>query len=434
MLGCAPRQTFKDVTDNDTYMLLYIIRKYFKSKLNGQRKAKRDPRNTEEHANHSNKTTMANLSADILCKEEKTEELENTRSRESENACPLRSAACPIKSPFRKRQKKQTEDGRTSMSDESSCPANILKLQSSSSSPNLSEHDCYVRIDTQNPKESKTQLLGSGANSDVYALSEKIVIKVYKNNAKQCKIDAETVTLKALKGIPNIPRFMALTNNVLVVQNDNRKLHYTSEGECQRGLIMERIEGVDLFEALMHTREIPYPCPQNIIFGEIAPGILKILRNLHRLGSHRDLKLENIILKKKRKNLGDVAIIDFDTFTSNEVLNAQSLKSTKIVGTKAYISPEDRAFCSRGSPSDIWSLGVILLSLLGAAEICLNHNALYYHPGSANLIIDRKFGFLMPSYKNILYSMLEKDPTQRANASSILIALNKINEAKSKAS
>ena len=130
--------------------------------------------------------------------------------------------------------------------------------------------------------------------------------------------------------------------------------------------------------------------------------------------------------------MGDVAIIDFDTFTSNEVLNAQSSKS-KRVGTKAYISPEDRAFRSRGSPSDIWSLGVILLSLLGAAEICLNHNVLYYHPDSVNIIIEKKFKYLRPSYKNILFSMLERDPMKRANASSILIALDKLNEVQSQA-
>ena len=53
-------------------------------------------------------------------------------------------------------------------------------------------------------------------------------------------------------------------------------------------------------------------------------------------------------------------------------------------------------------------LGVILLSLLGAAEICLNHNVLYYHPDSVNIIIEKKFKYLRPSYKNILFSMLER--------------------------
>ena len=84
----------------------------------------------------------------------------------------------------------------TSASGESSCPANILKLQSPGSagapvSVNLST-DCYVRIDTKNPKESAVCLLGSGANSDVYALSDKMAIKVYNKKAKQSKIDAET--------------------------------------------------------------------------------------------------------------------------------------------------------------------------------------------------------------------------------------------------
>ena len=413
-------------------MLLYILRKYFKSKLRRHRNAQLNQQNIEDHRKPSNETTMANLSADILSnKEEKTEELENTQPRKSVNTSSSESVKCPTSSPLRKKQKKKMEARITSASGESSCPAS----PGSAGAPvsvNLSDHDCYVRIDTKNPKESAVCLLGSGANSDVYALSDKMAIKVYNKEAKQSKIDAETSTLKALEDIPNIPRFLASTNNVLVVQNGSGNLHHAREGEYLRGLIMERIEGVDLFEALMHTREIPYPCPQDILFQELAPGILKILRNLHKLGSHRDLKLENIILKKSRRSLGDVAIIDFDTFTSTEVLNAQSSKS-KRVGTKAYISPEDRAFRSRGSPSDIWSLGVILLSLLGAAEICLNHNVLYYHPDSVNIIIEKKFKYLRPSYKNILFSMLERDPMKRANASSILIALDKLNEVQSQA-
>ena len=67
-------------------MLLYILRKYFKSKLRRHRNAQLNQQNIEDHRKPSNETTMANLSADILSnKEEKTEELENTQPRKSVN-------------------------------------------------------------------------------------------------------------------------------------------------------------------------------------------------------------------------------------------------------------------------------------------------------------------------------------------------------------
>jgi serine/threonine protein kinase len=146
---------------------------------------------------------------------------------------------------------------------------------------------------------------------------------------------------------------------------------------------------------------------------------------LHKVGSHRDLKLENIILKKNRKDFSDVAIIDFDTFTSVEDLNKFTARSTR-VGTKSYISPEERAFRSRGPPSDIWSLGVVCLSLLGAAEIVLNHSALYHKPDCAEKIIDKFLRHVSREYKNILLSMFEIDCNRRSNASSLLISLKKI--------
>ena len=289
------------------------------------------------------------------------------------------------------------------------------------------QEDCPVYIDLKEKGNTKT-LLGSGANSDVYGLSNKIAIKVYKNKAAQRKINSEMRTLLLLKDIPNVPKFINYTKNVMVSpesSNDSQLLHSSSAGAFQRGLIMERFEGVDLFDALMNTREIKYPCPEETIMEEFLPGCLKILKNVHKVGSHRDIKLENIILKKDRKNFGDVAFIDFDTFTSNENLNMHSTRS-KRVGTKAYISPEDKQFRSRGTPSDIWALGVVCLSLLGAAEVVLNHNALYRHPDSVKLIMDKVLKHLSNEYKQLLLSMFDKDCIKRPDASSLLISLNKI--------
>jgi hypothetical protein len=141
--------------------------------------------------------------------------------------------------------------------------------------PTLSytQHNCPIHIDLKK-KENAIMLLGSGANSDVYSLSSEVAIKVYKNKARQQKITAEMNTLRVLHDIPNIPKFISFTTNVMVVNNNNNNIHpCTSAMDAfQRGIIMERFEGVDLFDALMNTHEIRYPSSEQIIFEEFLPG------------------------------------------------------------------------------------------------------------------------------------------------------------------
>ena len=82
-----------------------------------------------------------------------------------------------------KEAKEKMETGIDSASDESSCPASPDGA-SAPVSVNLSDHNCYVRIDTKIRRKAKSVLLGSGANSDVYALSDKMAIKVYNKESK----------------------------------------------------------------------------------------------------------------------------------------------------------------------------------------------------------------------------------------------------------
>ena len=84
--------------------------------------------------------------------------------------------------------------------------------------------------------------------------------------------------------------------------------------------------------------------------------LLEILAYLHlRKISHRDIKLENIIIDKQ----GQIKLIDFG-FSCN----AERPLNT-FCGTISYMSPE---IVSRkdydGSLSDVWSAGVLLYILL----------------------------------------------------------------------
>ena len=129
--------------------------------------------------------------------------------------------------------------------------------------------------------------------------------------------------------------------------------------------------------------------------------------------AHRDLKLENIIIDKNK----NTKIIDFGfaTFTKDDE------KGRVFCGTPSYMAPEIVAHQTHNYfKSDIWSLGVILYSLLSGKFPfkAQNDKDLY------NKI--RKGYFTMPEgitleAKSILLSMLQIDPGYRKSAASLLM-------------
>ena len=133
-------------------------------------------------------------------------------------------------------------------------------------------------------------------------------------------------------------------------------------------LVLELIEGVTLAERIAPQRGLP--------IGEalkIAGQIANALEAAHDKGIvHRDLKPANI----KITPAGTVKVLDFGLAKAaiDETPNAdlshsptmthEGTRAGMILGTAAYMSPEQ----ARGRPvdkrSDIWSFGVLLLSLI----------------------------------------------------------------------
>jgi serine/threonine protein kinase len=126
-----------------------------------------------------------------------------------------------------------------------------------------------------------------------------------------------------------------------------------SQVEGQDFITMAYIEGRSLDEEIESG---PVDLEKAIDVGiQVADG----LNEAHEKGIvHRDIKSANIMLTRKEQ----AKIMDFGLAKLTE--GPGVTKTTRIVGTVAYMSPEQAKGESVDSRSDIWSLGVVLYQML----------------------------------------------------------------------
>ena len=138
-------------------------------------------------------------------------------------------------------------------------------------------------------------------------------------------------------------------------------------GNGSHCLVMEYVEGVTLRERLV---EGPLPVSEAL---DVAIQVASALSSAHKAGIvHRDIKPENIMLRSD----GYVKILDFglakltDRKTPRLDVEAATrkivLKTSPgvVVGTVAYMSPEQARGLTVDARTDVWSLGVVLYEML----------------------------------------------------------------------
>ncbi|HEX5735183.1 MAG TPA: bifunctional serine/threonine-protein kinase/formylglycine-generating enzyme family protein [Blastocatellia bacterium] len=135
-------------------------------------------------------------------------------------------------------------------------------------------------------------------------------------------------------------------------------------GEAENGLLylaMEFIDGKQLSDLLEQEGVLPVERVVNI-----TDQIAEALAAAHALGIvHRDLKPDNIMLTQKADQLDYVKVLDFGIAKTMADDGADTVTKTGFVlGTPAYMSPEQLTGENLDGRSDVYSLAIIVYEML----------------------------------------------------------------------
>ena len=119
---------------------------------------------------------------------------------------------------------------------------------------------------------------------------------------------------------------------------------------------MELVEGITLKELLASGNKL---VPERAL--EITSGVLAALDYSHRHGIvHRDIKPGNVMLT----TTGAVKVMDFGIARATADAGQTGTSTSTVMGTAAYLSPEQAQGLTVDSRSDLYSAGVVLFELL----------------------------------------------------------------------
>lgn len=127
-------------------------------------------------------------------------------------------------------------------------------------------------------------------------------------------------------------------------------------------LVMERLHGEPL-RAFVDETLPPMPLPRTL---DVARQVAEVLVAAHPLGLvHRDLKPENIFLERTSEGGDRAVVLDFGlAFIDQREDVARMTQAGVLMGTPAYIAPEQISGGHVGPPADVYAFGCMLYEML----------------------------------------------------------------------
>ena len=258
------------------------------------------------------------------------------------------------------------------------------------------------------------QMLGRGATAEVFRgtddlLERSVAIKVFHQGISDTTSSARQRTEMQVLAKLHHPHLVMVYDAKIGATTNDPTTPVTGP-EALSYLVMELVQGGTLADRIK-----PGGLPPAEV-ASIGAAVGGALAAVHRLGLvHRDIKPANILMS----TAGEAKLSDFGIARD---LEAEHLTAAAdVIGTAAYLSPEQARGADVGPPTDIYALGLVLLECLtGRREF----------PGKAvesamaRLLRDPVIPADLPMpWPPLLHAMTQSDPRLRPTAGAVEAAL-----------
>lgn len=226
-----------------------------------------------------------------------------------------------------------------------------------------------------------------------------------------------TVAVKLLSPTADLERFRREARSLAALAHEN-VMRVFDYGEDAAGpfMALEWLPGGTLDDRL--AAGAPPPAET----ARIAHGIAAGLAHLHSRGLvHRDLKPANVLFDvEDRPKLGDFGLV-------RHALGSGTLtEAGTVLGTAAYISPEQASGEPVGPASDVYSFGVVLFRMLTGSLPFVADDALRLielHRREPPPAVERLSPEAPSSFAALTAASLQKDPAARPADGTALMAI-----------